>query len=285
MAIFNNQASLSYGGTVTNSNVTTGEILDGLAMTKSVASADYGQGDGITYIVSIVNSGATDYTGLSLTDTLGELTLPSTATVYPLSYVDGSLLYYQNGTLTPPPTVALSQPLTITGITVPAGANATLIYEARANAYAPLASGSEITNTATVSGAELTEPLADTATIGVRNEALLSIAKSVTPLVVTNNDEVTYTFVIQNSGNTATVTEGGVVISDTFTPPLGSITVTLDGTPLVESTGYTYNALTGALQTVAGAITVPAATYTTDATTGIVTTTPGVSILTVSGTI
>ena len=285
MAIFNNQASLSYGGTVTNSNVTTGEILDGLAMTKSVASADYGQGDGITYIVSIVNSGATDYTGLTLTDTLGEFTLPSTTTVYPLSYVDGSLLYYQNGVLTAPPTVALSQPLTITGITVPAGANATLIYEARANAYAPLASGSEITNTATVSGAELTEPLVDTATIGVRNEALLSIAKSVTPLVVTNNDEVTYTFVIQNSGNTATVTEGGVVISDTFTPSLTSITVTLDGTPLVEGTGYTYNALTGALQTVAGAITVPAATYTTDATTGIVTTTPGVSILTVSGTI
>ena len=285
MAIFNNQASLSYGGTITNSNVTTGEILDGLTMTKTAASSDYGQGDGLTYVVSIVNSGATDYTALTLTDTLGAYTLTNGTTVYPLGYVDGSLLYYQNGVLTAAPTVTQGPPLSITGITVPARGNATLIYEARTNAYAPLSQGSEITNTATVAGAALTEPISDTSTVSTRDEAQLTIAKSVSPLTVTNEDEITYTFVIQNSGNTATETVNGVVITDTFTPILSAITVTLDGATLAVGTGYTYDATTGLFQTVSGVITVPAATYTTDESTGIITTTPGVTVLTVSGTV
>ena len=168
---------------------------------------------------------------------------------------------------------------------MPARGNATLIYEARTNAYAPLSQGSEITNTATVAGAALTEPISDTSTVSTRDEAQLTIAKSVSPLTVTNEDEITYTFVIQNSGNTATETVNGVVITDTFAPILSAITVTLDGATLAEGTGYTYDATTGLFQTVSGVITVPAATYTTDESTGIITTTPGVTVLTVSGTV
>ena len=66
---------------------------------------------------------------------------------------------------------------------------------------------------------------------------------------------------------------------------MSGITVTLDGTALVEGTGYTYNEATGEFSTVGGVVTVPAATYTQDSETGEITTTPGVTILTVTGTV
>ena len=43
-------------------------------------------------------------------------------------------------------------PLIISGITVPAGGVATIIYVARTNVYAPLETAGVITNTAIVSG-------------------------------------------------------------------------------------------------------------------------------------
>lgn len=61
--------------------------------------------------------------------------------------------------------------------------------------------------------------------------------------------------------------------------------MTLDGATLAEGTGYTYDAVSGAFSTVAGVVTVPEATYTQDPATGTVTTTPGVAVLTVTGTV
>ena len=105
------------------------------------------------------------------------------------------------------------------------------------------------------------------------------------PAVINDNDQVTYTIIVQNLGNTPIEATDGVIISDTFNPILSAITVTLNGTALAETTGYTYNEATGEFSTVDGVITVPAATYTQDPTTGTVTTTPGVAILTVTGTV
>ena len=62
------------------------------------------------------------------------------------------------------------------------------------------------------------------------------------------------------------------------------LVVTLDGQTLAPA-DYTYNAATGEFATVNGIITVPAATYTQDTVTGVITTTPGVTILTVTGTV
>ena len=104
MATFYNQATLSYGNNVTTSNVTVGELISGLSVTKTAASANYGLGDGITYVVSLVNATGSDIVGLNLTDNLGVYTLGATS-VIPLTYVDGSVLYYQNGVLQPAPTV------------------------------------------------------------------------------------------------------------------------------------------------------------------------------------
>ncbi len=278
MATFFNQATLSYGDNVTNSNVTTGEIVSGIALTKTVVSANYGDGDGITYVITLVNATATDRTGVSVSDNLGVYTLGTTSLV-PLTYVDGSVLYYQNGVLQPAPSVTAGTELTISGITVPAGGNATIVYEATANSFAPLAAGSEIINTVT-SGEETA-----TATVGVREEAALTIAKAICPAVVSDNGEITYTFVIQNSGNLAADTAENVTVTDTFSPVLNNITVTLDGATLAEGTGYTYNEATGEFATIAGVITVPAATYVQNPTTGVITTTPGVAVLTVKGTV
>jgi len=278
MATFYNQATLSYGDNVTNSNITTGEIITGLTLTKTAASANYGEGDGITYVITLVNATGTDRTGVTVSDNLGVYTLGTTALV-PLSYVDGSVLYYQNGVLQTAPTVTVGTDLVISGITVPAGGNATIVYEATANGFAPLAAGSSITNT--VTSGELT----DTATVAVREEAKLNIAKAICPAIVSDNGELTYTFVIQNSGNLAAVADDNVTVTDTFNPILSNISVTLNGAVLAEGTGYTYNETTGEFATVPGTITVPAATYVQNTTTGVITTTPGVAVLTVTGTV
>ena len=278
MATFYNQATLSYGNNVTTSNVTVGEVVSGLSLTKTAASTNYGLGDGITYIVSLVNSTGADIVGLNLTDDLGTYTVGATS-VTPLTYVDGSVLYYQNGILQPAPTVTSGTELVIGGITVPANGNATIVYEATANNYAPLSVGSSITNELTAADATAT------ATVDVRAEAMLTIAKAICPAVVSDNGQLTYTFVIQNSGNLAADAAENVTITDTFNPILSNISVTLNGTVLQPTTGYTYNEATGEFATVPGVIVVPAATYTQDMTTGIISTTPGVAVLTVTGTI
>lgn len=281
MATFFNQATLNIGSTSLNSNVTVGEIVAGLTLTKTAASSAYTTGEGITYIVTLTNGGTTDATGVTLTDDLGAyVPTGSTVSVIPLTYVDGSLLYYVNGVLTTSPTVTAGDTLLIGGITVPAGGSTVLVYEATANGSAPLEAGSTITNTVTLGG---TEPLSDTATVPVRESVALSIAKALCPAVITDNGELTYTFIVQNTGNLAVDATEGLTITDTFTPALTDITVTLNGEPLAEGTGYTYNPATGEFATVNGAIDLPAATYTRDPATGRVTANPGFAVVTVSG--
>lgn len=281
MATFYNQARLSLGGTVTNSNITEGEIVSGLTLTKTAASADYGPGDGITYVVTIVNAGTTEYTDITLTDNLGRFTPPGGPEVVPLTYVPGSVLYYIDGVIQPAPVVDANGELQISGITVPAGGNVTVIYEARANEYAPLGASAAITNVARAEGTAC--DLSDTATVPTRDEPNLTISKSVCPPVITCSGEVTYTIVVQNTGNTAVVATDNLIISDTFNPILTDITVTLNGELLNMGTGYSYNEETGEFATLPGAVSVPAATYVRDNETGLITTTPGVAVITITG--
>lgn len=44
MAIFSNQATLTYNGTTTNSNIAYGEILEVLSATKTAVQASYAPG-------------------------------------------------------------------------------------------------------------------------------------------------------------------------------------------------------------------------------------------------
>lgn len=285
MATFFNQATLSYGGSILNSNTTEAELLSGLSLTKTAITGTYEAGGNVVYAVTLSNMGTTAYNGLTVTDNLGAYTTAGGTTAVPLTYVSGSILYYQNGVLQPAPTVTAVGDLEISGINLPSGATATFIYEATVNEFAPIAAGSTIINTASTNGGVGTGVISDTSTITVNEEPVLTIAKAVCPSVVTDNGQLTYTIIVQNLGNTPIEATDGVIISDTFNPILTNIAVTLDGTTLAEGTGYTYNVTTGEFATTNGTVTVPAATYTTDPVTGAITTTPGVAVLTVTGTV
>lgn len=283
MAIFTNQATLRYNGNVINSNITTGELLEVLSASKTAVIDTYNQGSDITYVINIVNSGATAFTGVTVTDNLGAYTF-NTQTLVPLDYVTGSVQYYSNGVLQATPTVTVGPPLLISGITVPANGVATVIYVARTNQYAPLGIETSITNTAVVGGTGVTD-VTVTETVTPENGARLTITKSMSPTTITENGRLTYTFTIQNIGNTAAVVADNVTISDTFNPILSDLAVTFNGTAWTERTNYTYTETTGEFVTVAGQITVPAATYTQDVSTGEIIVEPGVSTLTVTGTV
>ena len=284
MAIFSNQATLTYSGGTTSSNIVTGEVLDVLSVTKTAVGDTYRAGDTISYVVSLINSGATPLTGITLTDNLGAYPF-GTGTVTPLDYVDGSLLYYTNGVLQGTPTVTAGPPLTVSGITVPAGGNATVVYSVTLNAFAPVGAGGSVTNTVTATGAGTLEPATAEETVTVIDEAVLSITKALSPTTVPENGVITYTFEIFNSGNAEAGATDNVTVTDTFDPILSGLTVTLDGVTLTEGTDYTYDEATGIFTTVPSRITVPAATVTQDPVTGAFTTVPGNVTLTVTGTV
>ena len=283
MATFFNQATLRYNNTVTNSNIASGELVEVLSVTKTAVRDTYQVGEDITYAVSILNSGAVPFTGLTVTDDLGAYTV-GTTTVTPLTYGDGSVRYYIGGVLQPAPAVVAGPPLQISGISVPAGGNALILYEAQVNAFAPPVVGGEVINEVTLSGGGIT-PVTATETVTARDAAALAVNKSITPAVVTDNSRVTYTLTLQNTGNAAVVATEDAVITDTFDPILTDLAVTFNGTVLTEGVDYTYDETTGAFATLPGLITVPAATYVQDPTTGEWTVTPGTSVLSIVGTI
>ena len=57
MAIFSNQATLTYNGSTTNSNVAYGEILDVLVASKTAVEGSYTPGQIVTYVVTLRNTG------------------------------------------------------------------------------------------------------------------------------------------------------------------------------------------------------------------------------------
>ena len=293
MATFYNKATLTYNNGSTDSNVVAGELTEVLSATKTALDDTYNTECPNVYLVSIVNTGNISFAGLTVTDNLGEYTItpeqpapqpiPKT-TVTPLDYVEGSVKYFVNGALQADPTVTSTSPLTITGISVPANGNALIIYKAYANEYAPLGADASITNTATVSGPTLSSDITASETVNAANAADLSITKTLSPETVTEDSQITYTFIIQNRGGAFVTADDNAAVTDTFNPILSNISVTLDNKPLALTTGYTYNTATGEFATVPGVITVPAAAFDSDEN-GVWKTTPGVTVLKVTGTI
>ena len=284
MAIFSNQATLTYNGNTTNSNIAYGEILDVLAADKTAVEGTYAPGMLVTYAVTLRNTGAAALNNLTVTDDLGGYTFGG-STVYPLTYEAGSATLFIDGVLQPAPAVTAGPPMVVSGISIPGGSDAVLIYQARANNFADPAAGGTIDNTVTVTGDGLNTPATATETVTAVTAPALTISKSISPAQVVDNDRVTYTFVIQNTGNEAVVATDNAAISDTFDPILSALAVTFEGTPWAQAVQYNYNQATGLFTTVPGQITVPAATYTQDPVTGAYTVTPGIVTLTVTGTI
>lgn len=284
MAMFFNQATLTYNNTTTLSNVVTGEIVGSLTAEKTALSPDYTVGDDIAYVISIVNNGSVPYSNLTVTDNLGTYQ-SGDLTLTPLTYVEGSVKYYVNGVLQTAPTVAGLSPLTFTGIDVPAGGNVIIAYEAVTNGFAPLGADGEITNTVTITGDQITTPVTADETVGTANGPMLSITKELTPVSVPENGQITYTFTIRNTGNEEIVATDNAVITDVFDPVLDDISVTYNGVLWEEGVNYDYDEATGTFVTREGQITVPAATYTQDPATGEWVVTPGIATVVVTGTV
>ena len=278
MAIFTNQATLVYNGGSANSNVAVGEILEVLSADKTAVSGSYAPGELVTYVITVRNTGTGAFTNLTVTDDLGG------GTNAPLTYEGGTVLYFVNGVPQAAPAVTPGAPLVFTGISVPANGNAAIVYQARANAFADPGLEGTITNTVTITGGGLTAPVTATETVNAVIGADLTITKTITPAQVADNGRVTYTYLIQNSGNEAITAADDASVTDTFDPILTDITVTLNGATLTEGAGYTYDETTGLFTTVPGVITVPAAAFTQGAD-GAYTRTPGLATLTVTGTI
>ncbi len=282
MATFFNQASLSYNGQITNSNITEGEIIGALSIDKISLNTSYSAGDTVSYLVTLQNSGTSTLNNVDVFDDLGAFNFEGTAFV-PLTYVDGSVRAFLNGVPTAAPTTTVGTDLVFNDISIPAGGTYTLLYQAVVNSQAPLGENATITNTATATG--VAETVSDSATITAVSEVNLSIAKAISPPVITESGEITYTFIIQNSGAIAVSGEDDVILTDTFNPILTDITVTSNGTIWTEGVEYTYNEATGEFATLPGAIIVDGATFTRNPIDGVITTTPGVNVITVSGTV
>ena len=284
MAFFSNQATLTYNGNSTNSNIAYGEILDVLVATKTSVEGSYSPGQLVTYVVTLRNTGNASLNGLLVTDNLGAYDFNGT-TVYPLTYEDGSVALFSNGVPQAAPTVTAGPPLVFSDITVPAGGDVVIVYQAQANDYASPAVDGTIVNTVTVTGDGLSAPITATETVNADVGPMLAISKSITPAQIVDNDRVTYTFVIQNSGNEAVVATDDAAITDTFDPILTALTVTFNGAAWTQGVQYNYNEATGLFATVPGQILVPAATYAQDPVTGVYTASPGIATLVVTGTI
>ncbi len=278
MAQFTNQAQITYGNVVASSNIAVGEIVTVLSATKTAVRETYNQDSDITYIISLINSGSTTLTGVEVNDNLGEYQF-GIGTLVPLDYIDGTLRYFINGIAQPTPTIDTTNGLLITGLNVPAGGNALIVYEANANRFAPIGEGGSITNEAVVSSD--CGSVTATATVNALAAPQIAITKSISPVPVSCGDTVTYTFLLQNYGANPLTATDNAVVSDLFDPILSNVTATLNGVAVP----FTYDDTTGAFATNQGAVTVPAATITQDLTTGVWTITPGSSILVVTGTI
>lgn len=263
-----------------SSNVVTGEVVEVLSIAKYAVNTDYQRGGLITYIVSLFNVGPTEYTGLVLTDNLGAYAVQD-ATVTPLDYVEGTARLFVNGTLQAAPTVTDSNPLTVTGLAVPAGSNVQLIYQAQANEYAPIAVGDGIENTVTVSGGNYSGTLSANSFVPAGVEPQVSISKAISPQSVTENGRLTYTFVMENRGNSETGDD--TVLTDVFDPVLSDLVVTYNGRTWTQGVEYQY--ADGTFTTVAGAIALPAATITRDSSSGLTSVVPGTATLVITGTV
>lgn len=279
MPQFTNQAQLSYNRGVVNSNVAVGQILDVLSVTKTALLDEYAIGSSVVYAISLVNSGTASYTNLTLTDDLGAYAVGGD-TFYPLTYSPDSILYLINGVPQADPAVTAGPPLTVSGISVPAGGNATVIYQTSVNTFADPQPDGSITNTVTVSGG--ISPITASETVTVTAAPALTVTKSISPVPVAENGRLTYTFLIQNTGNTPVVATDDASVTDLFDPILSDLAVTFDGVAWTEGANYTYNEATGLFTTVPGEITVPAASFVQNPD-GSWSVTPGTAVLTVSG--
>ena len=282
----NNQASIRYNysgagtGTAVSNTVTT-NLLDRytLAATKTPLSSTFRPGENVTYVIRVENNGSGDLYNVTIADDLGG------GADTPLVYNPASLRAYvdsipvtispvvQGGTLT----AVLPAPL-------PAGTAAILVYTAQVRPDVDFTLQS-ITNTVAVTanggsaaGPAVTVTPSPTATLLRDSYAEVTLYKEADKQSVMAGEPLTYTFTMTNTGNQAA---GAVTLTDTLPAGFAVTQVTVDsgaGTVVLPSTGYT-------VDTTTNTITIPSATGTPIQVAAATAAAPGVTTVTVTGTV
>ena len=278
MATIENFATVRYtsGGveTVRVSNLAEVQLESSALLTKTPLSPVYGEEDTLTYILSIQNTSAGALTNLRVEDNLG--TFPfGTTELTPLTYAGNAILLINGQNATAELTVdsSVDGALVFTVASIPAGATANIVYNARINEFAPLELDSTIVNTATLSADAECVAGEASATVTALGGANVSVLKSMSPNPVVCGEVLTYTIRIYNYGNAPAE---NVQLTDVFDPAPENITITRNGVAF-PATDFTYeNGVLTLPSDTATADTVPAATFTRNPQTGEVTVTPGV---------
>lgn len=123
-----------------------------LSATRITLGGAFGQGERLTHLISIVNSGSEQYTGLCVEDGLGFCGADGQKT-YLRSYVAGTAEYYVNGVLQASPAVTDGPPLAVLGLTVPAGGNVTVVYQTEINGSPQVPAAAKADDEVRMSGA------------------------------------------------------------------------------------------------------------------------------------
>lgn len=218
MAItINNSANISYRhGGITDgalSNIATTSLAENVSLNgvKTSNNSSWRPSENITYNISVSNDGTDPLYGVSIQDDLGG------GTVRPLTYIAGSARMLRNDVLSGILPTNTSPLTFVIPDTLEPGEVVFITYVAKVRADVE-SSLTEITNEATIVGHEtsttgttVTVVPSPTLTLPKAEYADVRITKSVDKDSIVVGDTLTYTFLLENSGN---IEATNVVITD-----------------------------------------------------------------------
>lgn len=160
MVSFSNRAYLFWNNKTAKSNIVKGMIAPRIVINKTAVEQSYSRCGKITYIINVINP-TPETARVTLTDDLG-----AAGGASPLSFIDGTAAVFIDGVRAAVAPTETSPSLAFPNLSVPAGAVATIVYQARVSACAD----GEIKNTATLSRAG-SDPIFATCVIGPSSSA------------------------------------------------------------------------------------------------------------------
>lgn len=273
------QISYTFNGSAASavSNQTNTTLVNQYTMlaAKTTLTPELRAGNNAAYTVRIENNGAGTLSNISAFDNMGM----EAGTVYaPLTYVDGSAVFYLNGTaVSGTATVDTDGVNFVANTELAPGDNLLIFYLAELDTAATAPVSNTVTVTASTDAtAAAVITGSDTATVTPVTFADVSIFKTADKDTVVDGDTLTYVFTLMNTGFDAAQ---AVTLTDAFPAEftVTSISYTIDGvvTP-IANTDYTItdpNTLTVPAAGSALTISVPAATEEG----------PGITTITVNG--